>query len=63
MLHSPVLGHLGLLFGFLAVIVSLWGVESQLASNVSPAFFFALLVWGVGLLFVIVEAAGARQQR
>ena len=58
MTHVAALGHLGLLFGLLAVIFELNGMVVALslqAGSGAAAFYTVILVWIVGLVFVMGE--------
>ncbi len=57
MKYAAFFGHLGLLFGFLAIILMLYPVYVALAPSgtASGALLFPVLFWFVGLLFVLGE--------
>ena len=58
MSRAAVLGHLGLLLGLLAVILELNGLAIALspqAGSGAGAFYVAIVVWILGLAFVVGE--------
>lgn len=51
-------GHLGLLFGFLAIVLMLYPMYIALnpqALTPSGVLLFPLVLWSIGLLFVLGE--------
>ncbi len=50
-------GHLGLLFGFLAIVLMLYPMYIALDPQATPssALVFPLVLWSIGLLFVLGE--------
>jgi hypothetical protein len=58
MARTAALGHLGLLLGLLAVILELNGLAVALspqAGSGAGAFYLAIIVWLLGLAFVLRE--------
>jgi len=53
--YAAFFAHLGLLFGFLAVILMLYSIYVALAPSGagSGALLFPMLAWFVGLMFVL----------
>jgi hypothetical protein len=57
-MRGRVLGHLGILTGLLAVILELNGQVIALSptpGSGAASFYAAVLVWGIGLVFVLLE--------
>ena len=57
MKFAPFFGHLGLLFGFLAIVLLLYPMYTALAPQATPsgALLIPLVLWFIGLLFVLGE--------
>ncbi|OGS48300.1 MAG: hypothetical protein A3K68_01100 [Euryarchaeota archaeon RBG_16_68_13] len=58
MARAAALGHLGLLLGLLAVILELNGLVIALspqAGSGASAFYLAIIVWALALVFVVGE--------
>ena len=51
------LGHIGLLFGVLAVLFMLGSINNSLNLDGTgwSAIYLPFIVWGVGIVFVVVE--------
>jgi len=65
MARAAALGHLGLLLGLLAVILELNGLAVALspqAGSGAGAFGLAIIVWVVGLVFVVGEWFEAKER-
>ncbi len=55
------LGHIGLMFGLLAVVLMLYATALGLSltpGTANTGFEWAFVVWGIGLVFVIAERVG-----
>ena len=57
MKYAPFFGHVGLLFGFLAVILMLYPLYVALdpPGTVTGALLLPVLFWFVALMFVLAE--------
>ena len=56
--ESASLGHMGLMFGLLAVVLMLYATALSLSLSPGTAntgFEWAFTAWGIGLVFVIAE--------
>jgi len=58
MAESTALGHMGFMFGLLAVVLMLYATALALSPSPGTAnagFTWAFFAWGIGLVFVIAE--------
>lgn len=57
MSESNALGHMGLMFGLLGLLLMVYGMARNFGPQYSAdgPFFWAIITWGIGLVFVIGE--------
>lgn len=63
MRHTAALGHMGLLLGLLAVVFMLGAINNSLSPSGGgwSTIYFPLILWIVGLVFVVGEWFEARR--